>query len=70
MSKTEDVFIGLPEVIRKTSLSRAHIYRLEQIGAFPRRVRIGARRVAWSESEIVAWQQQKMRQRADCQVNP
>ena len=32
--------------------SRAHLWRLEQQGRFPRRVRVGNGRVAWVEHEI------------------
>lgn len=32
-----------------------HIYRLEKAGRFPRRVRVGANRVAWVLSEVEAW---------------
>jgi len=32
-----------------------HILRLEKLGRFPRRVRVGANRVAWLQSEIEAW---------------
>jgi prophage regulatory protein len=32
-----------------------HILRLEKDGKFPRRVQLGANRVAWLLSEIDAW---------------
>jgi len=32
-----------------------HILRLEKSGKFPRRVRVGANRVAWLLSEVEAW---------------
>lgn len=35
--------------------SPQHILRLEKQGRFPRRVRIGANRVAWLASEVEAW---------------
>lgn len=35
--------------------SPQHILRLEKRGQFPRRVRIGANRVAWLASEVEAW---------------
>lgn len=35
--------------------SRMHLRRLEKEGAFPRRVQISAKRVAWLESEIRGW---------------
>jgi len=35
--------------------SFAHIARLEAVGQFPRRVRLGACRVAWLAHEVEAW---------------
>lgn len=35
--------------------SFAHIARLEAAGLFPKRVRLGACRVAWIADEIQAW---------------
>jgi prophage regulatory protein len=38
-----------------SGLSRAHRWRLERIGKFPRRLRLGPRTVRWRLSEILAW---------------
>jgi len=35
--------------------SFAHIARLEAAGQFPKRVRLGACRVAWIAEEVAAW---------------
>jgi prophage regulatory protein len=35
--------------------SFAHIARLESAGQFPKRVRLGACRVAWIAEEVQAW---------------
>ena len=43
---------ALAEIIPYT---RMHVCRLEARGQFPRRVQVGANRVAWRESEIQAW---------------
>lgn len=51
--------IDLKTLLSKVPFSRAHIYRLEAKGAFPRRIRIGDARVAWIESEVENWIQQK-----------
>ena len=45
---------------RKTLLERVpftdrHIYNLEKQGQFPKRRVLGARSVAWVESEVEAW---------------
>ena len=44
--------LRLPAVMLKTQLSRSTIYRLEALGKFPSRVRLGENSSAWYESEI------------------
>lgn len=44
-----------PEVEHLTGYSRSTIYRLMDIGQFPRPVRLSPRSVAWLESDIQAW---------------
>jgi prophage regulatory protein len=41
----------------RTSLDITTIYRKIKAGTFPAPVRIGIRRVAWRESDVVKWQQ-------------
>lgn len=48
-------FIKLPEVKRRTSLSTSEIYRRLETGTFPAQVRLGAKAVAWLDSEVQAW---------------
>jgi prophage regulatory protein len=43
-------------VEKLTSLDITTIYRKMKDGTFPQPVRIGRRRVAWRESDIIAWQ--------------
>ena len=50
-----DRIICMRELRRLVPYSAAHIYRLESQGKFPRRVKIGAGRVGWLESELSAW---------------
>jgi len=40
-----------------------HIRRLEASGDFPRRVRIGANRVAWVREEVDCWLQSRIAER-------
>jgi prophage regulatory protein len=42
------------------SYSKQHLKRLEEAGAFPRRVPIGENRYAWIESEVDGWLEQKI----------
>jgi prophage regulatory protein len=52
---------ALPVIITKKQLllivpyTPQHILRLEKKGKFPRRIRIGPRRVGWYLAEIEAW---------------
>lgn len=48
-------FVRLPDVCRQTGLSRSQIYRLENAGQFPRRVKLGQAASAWIESEVLRW---------------
>jgi len=43
------------EVVRRTGLSRATIYRLMARGEFPQQHRLSSGRVGWSEEEIERW---------------
>ena len=47
--------IRVREVQRRTSLSRALIYREMQAGMFPRPYKLGPRAVGWRVSEINEW---------------
>ncbi|HBE9081107.1 AlpA family transcriptional regulator [Serratia fonticola] len=47
--------IRLPDVQRRTGYSKAWIYRLMSQGKFPTSVKIGTRAIAFVESEIDEW---------------
>ena len=49
-----------PEVDTRVPYSRAHLYRLEDQGEFPKRKRIGANRIAWKRSEVEQWLSERM----------
>lgn len=53
MSKTK--IIRLPALLEQTGLSPATIWRREQEGSFPKRLKLGPRSVGWREEEITAW---------------
>jgi len=53
-------FIKRKEVEAITSLSTATIYRLMAEGKFPRQVKVTGRSVAWLESEVSEWVDQKI----------
>lgn len=53
-------FLRLPEVQRRTGYSKAWIYRLMSQGKFPASVKIGTRAIAFVESEIDDWVNQRI----------
>ena len=48
------------EVDARIPYSRAHLYRLEDQGDFPKHKRIGANRIAWVRTEVEQWLAQRM----------
>ncbi|MFC6672526.1 helix-turn-helix transcriptional regulator [Marinobacterium aestuariivivens] len=49
------------EVEKRYCLSRSTIYRLMDEGLFPRPVRLGSRSVAWKESDLEQWLEERSR---------
>jgi len=43
------------EIVQRIPYSQNHLRRLEAKGSFPKRIRIGANRVAWVRQEIDNW---------------
>jgi len=58
-------FLRRRSVEDRTGLSRSTIYLFVQSGTFPRPVRIGGRAVAWLESDIDAWIEARLADRAE-----
>ena len=50
-----DRLIDSTELRRLIPFSDVHIWRMEKEHRFPRRIKIGRRRVAWRLSEIQEW---------------
>ena len=57
--------IRRPAVINKTGLQTTQIYDLMAEGKFPAPVPIGARAVAWVESEVDDWIEARIRDRSN-----
>ena len=53
-------FLRLKEVIKRTGYQRSNIYLLMSQGQFPKSVSIGGRAVAWLESEVDSWIQERV----------
>ena len=49
-----------PAVDARVPYSRAHLYRLEPRGEFPKRRRIGRHRIPWLPAEVEQWLSDKM----------
>ena len=47
--------LRLPEVLRKTALSRSQVYRLIGMHQFPQQIQLGERASGWIEEEIDDW---------------
>lgn len=53
-------FLRLRQVIAMVGLSKPTIYLRMNKGTFPRPVSLGGRSVGWIESEVVAWQDDRI----------
>ncbi|WP_140919730.1 helix-turn-helix transcriptional regulator [Limnobaculum xujianqingii] len=60
MTKLTQSLIRLHEVQRRTGYSKAWIYRLISQKRFPQSVKIGTRSIAFIESEINEWINQRI----------
>ena len=52
--------LRLPEVVNRTALSRSQIYRLIELGTFPRQVSLGERAAGWVEEEVDSWLRERI----------
>lgn len=56
-------FLRLSQVMDRTGLKRSQIYLYMKMGLFPKSVKIGISSVAWLESEVEEWINQKLNNR-------
>lgn len=61
-----DRLLRLPEVEQATGLKKSTVYLLMRRGEFPRCVQITPRCVAWPESAVLQWVQERI---ADAQAS-
>jgi len=54
------VLLKIQKVIELTTLSRSTIYRLVEIGKFPRPVKLTTRTIGWVEEEVKEFIQNKI----------
>ena len=57
---TTPELIVADEIAQRIPYSQNHLRRLEAQGSFPKRIRIGANRVAWVREEIDNWIKDRM----------
>jgi len=50
-----DRFVREAECKQITGLSRTRRWELEQVGKFPKRIKLGERAVAWRLSDLMNW---------------
>ena len=62
MSEKAQNLKRLPDVINRVGYSRSTIYQLIAEGRFPKPISLGARAVAWLESDIDEWITQRIDQ--------
>jgi prophage regulatory protein len=55
MAQTSPTLLLKPEVLAKTRLSAATLWRQVTAGKFPQPVKIGERRVAWRTADVDCW---------------
>lgn len=48
-------YLRQPQVLERVGVSWITIYRLEKLGRFPKRRKLGLRSVGWVESEVEDW---------------
>ena len=60
---TPTIIISDEEVRSRIPYSSVQIWRKENAGEFPRRVKLGANRIGWIESEIENWIASKIGER-------
>ncbi len=56
-------FLRLKEVMAITALSRSSIYKFMSEERFPQTISLGDRAVAWLESEVEEWMEEKLQHR-------
>lgn len=59
LAPSAPMFLRMPAVVRLTGLGRSTIYRLMAESKFPRSVRLGDRAVAWRQSDVDRWSEER-----------
>lgn len=62
--------LRIREVISITGLSKSSIYNLIAACQFPRQVNLSTKSVAWQDSEVLNWMQERMDKRPGMGTTP
>jgi prophage regulatory protein len=65
MSEQPDRMLRLPEVLKRTGLSRSTLYRKVDAGTFPHQIPISTRCAAWRQSAVEDWLRNPMSYEAE-----
>ncbi len=60
--------IKLKQVMECTGLARSTVYKFMAEGQFPKPVKLGVRMVAWVETEVHAWVNEKISTRDTAKI--
>ena len=70
--KVKDVpliqILNVKDVTSRTKLSRVTIWRLENEGKFPPRIKISSKRIGWLEDEVTKWIKKRPRVVSESEV--
>lgn len=58
-----DRIIDAIELRKLIPFSASYFWRLERAGKFPKRIKLGLRRVGWDRAEVMGWIQAKKSER-------
>ena len=53
-------FLGIPEIVNRTGMSKVTIYNRINQGFFPKQIPIGANLVVWFERDFQQWMQEQV----------
>jgi prophage regulatory protein len=62
-TQTIDALLSIRDVVRRTSLSRATIYKLAESNRFPAPLQLTEGRKAWVAAEVDAWLSARLAER-------
>lgn len=65
MRRTNPDFLPTREVVKRTGLSRTHVWYLVREGRFPEPVELTERARGWREDEVEAWKADRLKAHAE-----